>query len=51
MIKHKDSMGLFPSTADTTNFEESKVLATKRFKEGPSNAKFCSRIFVNGTRF
>jgi hypothetical protein len=28
MIRHEGSMGLFPGTADTTNFEESKALAS-----------------------
>ncbi len=46
MIKHEASMGLFPGTADTTNFKESKALAIKRFKEDLSNAEFYSRVFV-----
>jgi hypothetical protein len=46
MIRHEGSMGLFPGTADTTNFEESKALAIKWRKEDLCNAKFYSQNFA-----
>jgi hypothetical protein len=46
VIRHEGSMGLFPGTADTTNFEESKALAIKWRKEDLCNAKFYSHVFA-----